>query len=50
MAIIFNTVGLPLEGIMLILAVDRVLDVFRTTVNVYSDAVASAIVGRDEMV
>lgn len=48
MAIIFNTVGLPLEGIMLILAVDRVLDVFRTTVNVYSDAVASVIVGRGE--
>ncbi|MEX0986231.1 MAG: dicarboxylate/amino acid:cation symporter, partial [Bacteroidales bacterium] len=34
MTIILNAVGLPLEGIGIILAVDRILDMFRTTVNV----------------
>lgn len=37
MSIILNAVGLPLEGVGLIIAVDRVLDMFRTTTNVWSD-------------
>jgi len=48
MAVVLRAVGLPLEGVGLILAVDRVLDMCRTTVNVWSDAVGAAIVARWE--
>lgn len=48
MFIIFNAVGLPLEGIGLILAVDRILDMFRTTLNVMSDSVGAVVVARLE--
>jgi len=48
MSIILNAVGLPLEGVGIILAVDRILDMFRTTVNVLSDSVGSVIVARLE--
>jgi proton glutamate symport protein len=44
MTIVLNAVGLPLEGIGLILAVDRILDMFRTTVNVFGDAVGTLVV------
>jgi proton glutamate symport protein len=43
---ILASVGLPAEGLGLILAVDRLLDMCRTQVNVYSDSCASAIVAR----
>jgi len=46
--IILRAVGLPLEGIGLILAVDRVLDMMRTTVNVWSDSVGTALIARSE--
>ena len=46
MTIILNAVGLPLEGIGIILAVDRILDMFRTTVNVFSDSVGSVVISR----
>jgi Na+/H+-dicarboxylate symporter len=36
-------VGLPLEGIGLILALDRLLDMGRTTVNVWGDVSGAAI-------
>jgi Na+/H+-dicarboxylate symporter len=48
MAIVLKAVGLPLEGIGMILAVDRVLDMCRTTVNVWGDAVGCAVVSRLE--
>lgn len=48
MVIVLQAVGLPTEGILVILAVDRMLDMCRTAVNVYSDTVAAAIVGRLE--
>jgi Na+/H+-dicarboxylate symporter len=48
MAIVLNAVGLPLEGIGMILAVDRILDMCRTTVNVWGDAVGCAVVARLE--
>jgi Na+/H+-dicarboxylate symporter len=44
MVIVLNAVGLPLDGIALILAVDWLLDRFRTTVNVWGDASAAAFV------
>ena len=48
MSIILNAVGLPLEGVGLILAVDRVLDMCRTTVNVWGDLCATAIIAVSE--
>jgi proton glutamate symport protein len=48
MAIVLNAVGLPLEGIGMILAVDRLLDMCRTSVNVWGDTVGCAVVARLE--
>jgi proton glutamate symport protein len=45
-AIILTAVGLPVEGIGLILAVDRVLDMMRTAVNVFSDSCGAVIIAR----
>ena len=47
-AIILAAVGLPVEGIGLILAVDRVLDMMRTSVNVFSDSCGAVIIGKLE--
>jgi len=47
-SIILATIGLPLEGIGLILAVDRVLDMCRTSVNVFSDSCGAVIIARSE--
>ncbi len=46
MVIVLGAVGLPLEGVSLLLAVDWFLDRFRTTVNVFGDAVGAAVVER----
>ena len=43
MTIVLTAVNLPLEGIGLVLAVDRVLDMSRTTVNVWGDTCAAVI-------
>jgi len=45
-AVILGAVGLPLEGIGLVLAVDRILDMCRTTVNVLGDSCCAVVVGR----
>jgi proton glutamate symport protein len=47
-SVILAAIGLPAEGIGLILAVDRVLDMCRTTVNVFSDSCGAVLVGRSE--
>jgi len=46
MIMVLNAVGLPLEGIGLLLAVDWFLDRFRTMTNVWGDAVGAAVIGR----
>jgi proton glutamate symport protein len=46
--IIMNAVGVPAEGIGLILAVDRILDMCRTAVNIFSDSCCAVIIGRSE--
>ncbi|MEM8843707.1 MAG: dicarboxylate/amino acid:cation symporter [Pseudomonadota bacterium] len=46
--IILGAIGLPLEGIGLILAVDRILDMCRTAVNVFSDSCGAVIIARSE--
>ena len=43
---VFNSVGLPLEGIALIMGIDRILDMLRTSVNITGDAVVTAIVAK----
>ncbi len=48
LALILGSVGLPLDAIGLILAVDRILDMIRTAVNVCGDAAVSCIVGKSE--
>ncbi len=48
MVIVLRAVNLPLEGIGMILAVDRILDMFRTAVNVWGDSCGAAIVARME--
>lgn len=48
LAMVFNQVGLPVEGIGLIIGVDRLLDMTRTAVNVTGDAVVSCIVAKAE--
>ena len=46
MVIILQAVGLPLELQGIILAVDRVLDMCRTMVNVWSDSCGCAVIER----
>ncbi len=46
--IVLTAVGLPLEGVGLILAVDRILDMFRTTVNVWSDSCGAVVIAKLE--
>ena len=46
--IILTAMGLPIEGIGLILAVDRILDMCRTTVNVFSDSCGAVVIARSE--
>jgi DAACS family dicarboxylate/amino acid:cation (Na+ or H+) symporter len=43
-ALILTTVGVPAEGIGLILGVDRFLDMCRTTLNVVGDLVAATVI------
>lgn len=47
-SVILATVGLPLEGVGLVLAVDRILDMFRTAVNVWSDTCGAVTVAKSE--
>jgi len=46
--IILGAVGLPLEGIGMILVVDRILDMCRTSVNVFSDSCGAVLIARSE--
>jgi Na+/H+-dicarboxylate symporter len=46
MVVVLQAVGLPVEYVGLILAVDRVLDMCRTSINVWSDSIATAVVAR----
>lgn len=48
LVMVFDQVGLPAEAIGLIIGVDRVLDMVRTSVNVTGDAVVSTIVAKSE--
>jgi Na+/H+-dicarboxylate symporter len=46
--VILKIVGIPVEGIGLFIAVDRICDMLRTTVNVFSDSTCALLVARTE--
>jgi len=48
LSMVFTQVGLPVEGIAIILGVDRLLDMLRTIINVSGDATVSIIVANSE--
>lgn len=48
MGMVLGSVGIPLDGIALILGVDRILDMFRTTVNITGDAAITLIIDSTE--
>ena len=48
LALVLQQVGLPVEGIALIIGVDRLLDMMRTAINVSGDAAISTVVAKSE--
>ncbi len=46
--IVLNSVGLPIEGLALIMAIDRPLDMLRTVVNVTGDAMIATLIAKQE--
>ncbi len=48
MGMVLSSVGLPIEGIGIILGVDRILDMIRTTINITGDATVTLLVDRSE--
>jgi Na+/H+-dicarboxylate symporter len=48
MVIVLKAVNLPVEGIAMILAVDRLLDMLRTAVNVWGDTCGTVVVANLE--
>lgn len=48
LAVVLKQVGLPLEGIAVILSVDRILDMLRTSVNIAGNAVIACVIAKRE--
>ncbi|POP30264.1 dicarboxylate/amino acid:cation symporter, partial [Lactonifactor longoviformis] len=48
LSMVFTSVGLPVEGIGLIMGIDRILDMTRTAVNITGDAVCTTIVASQD--
>lgn len=48
LSMVLTSVGLPTEGIALIMGIDRIIDMMRTTVNVTGDAVCTAIIAHQQ--
>ncbi len=48
LSMVLTQVGLPVEGIALIMGIDRLLDMSRTAVNISGDAIVSLIVAKNE--
>ena len=47
-AVILTAIGLPIEAIGLLLVTDRVLDMFRTAINIFSDSCGAVVIGKSE--
>ena len=41
---VFNSIGLPISAIAMIMGIDRILDMIRTAINITGDAVCTVIV------
>ena len=50
LSMVLSSVGLPVEGIALIMGIDRILDMMRTAVNITGDAVCTTIIAKQEKV
>lgn len=50
LSMVLSSVGLPLEGIALIMGIDRIIDMMRTAVNITGDAVCTTIIAAQENV
>ncbi|GAA0297540.1 dicarboxylate/amino acid:cation symporter [Psychrosphaera haliotis] len=48
LTVTLNAVGLPLEGIAFVAAIDRIIDMMRTATNITGDAVTALVVGQSE--
>ena len=48
MTLVLDSVGLPVQGIQLIVVVDRALDMLRTCTNVWGDSIGAAIIDKSE--
>lgn len=48
LSMVLSSVGLPVEGIALIMGIDRILDMMRTAVNITGDAVCTTIIANQE--
>lgn len=48
MTMVFTAVGLPLEGVALVAGIDRIMDMARTTLNIFGDATGTIIVSKLE--
>ncbi len=48
LALVLTAIGVPTEGLALVLGVDRLLDMFRTALNIIGDATATALMARLE--
>ncbi|WP_283170493.1 dicarboxylate/amino acid:cation symporter [Curtanaerobium respiraculi] len=45
LAMVFNSIGLPAEGVAMIMGIDRILDMGRTAINITGDAVVTTVMG-----
>jgi Na+/H+-dicarboxylate symporter len=48
LAMVLTQIGVPLEGLALVLGVERILDMARTTVNIMGDATAAVVIAKAE--
>lgn len=48
MTLVLGSVGVPVEGIKLVVVVDRILDMIRTALNVWGDCIGAAIISKSE--
>jgi len=46
--VILGAIGLPLDGIVWLLVTDRILDMLRTAVNVFSDSCCAVVIAKSE--
>ena len=48
LAMVIQSVGLPMEGLALVAGIDRILDMFRTCLNITGDAAVTIVVDQEE--